>query len=887
MFETSLSLNGEWQFRLGDQTGPIQVPGVWEIQGYRRDLEGPAVYRRAVAVPADWAGSRIVLRFGAVSYKVEVFVNGHRLGDHEGLWAAFEFDVTDVIRFEQPNDIVFSVVKPGRDGATYHFRDVLVGFIPYVSLAFGGPWQGIELVAFRAPNWEEIRVLPDARGGRVSVEAKLHAAIGDTTGLSATAKIIDPSGIVCASETHPYSSACAWSLTVRDPRLWDPASPALYRLIVTLERDGKTVSEAGRVFGFRELHADGEQLLFNGRPVHLRGVLSWGWDPDSLAPTLNEDSIRAEFRRVREMGFNLVKLCLFVPSDLLFQIADEEGMFLWLELPLWYQRMNDHLRQQARIEYGDILAAVHHHPSVIVYSLGCELGDDMADAELLDALNTQARDATTGVLICDNSGSGEAYSGLTFDFADFNDYHFYCDLHNFGPLVDHFSRDWRKPRPWIFGEFCDCDDFRDVGEIDQANGGARPWWRDLLGIDGRLDRWGYSVQEERMGQHGLPFSPQELVQISRRQSFLVRKAILEHVRSRSAMGGYVVTGLRDTPASTSGIFDDLHRPKYDAAAFKQFNADVVLSLELGRSRVWRNGGDRPARKDRFNHPANSSVEYRIILANAGMPLNGNELRWTLTHSSGEVADSGRIVLKTPLPSGKPQEIGSVRCWMPDVASPAKYTLSVELDAGHVIHNQWPVWVYPVISAWPSPLAVYDPAGCLTALDDVLIGATRVSHPDVSKGVMLTSAFTPEVWDIVRAGGRVLLIQQGAGAFPTAACPFWRESIKLLYRHPILQSFPHEGHVDLQFYSLAPDHALDTAAFVAAWNDVGEIIPVIRRLDARGFGLVDYMVEIRAGAGTLLATSLNFMGGIGDQVSVFGDNIAARTLLHNSLKFLSD
>ena len=143
MFETSLSLNGEWQFRLGDQTGPIQVPGVWEIQGYRRDLEGPAVYRRAVAVPADWAGSRIVLRFGAVSYKVEVFVNGHRLGDHEGLWAAFEFDVTDVIRFEQPNDIVFSVVKPGRDGATYHFRDVLVGFIPYVSLAFGGPWQGI------------------------------------------------------------------------------------------------------------------------------------------------------------------------------------------------------------------------------------------------------------------------------------------------------------------------------------------------------------------------------------------------------------------------------------------------------------------------------------------------------------------------------------------------------------------------------------------------------------------------------------------------------------------------------------------------------------------------------------------------------------------------
>lgn len=883
MLEDTLSLNGEWQFSMDDQKGAIRVPGVWEMQGYRLGVEGPAFYRRTIDVPSAWSGARIALYFGAVSYYVDVSINGRHIGAHEGMWTAFEFDVTDAIRIGERNDIELRVVKPGKDGATYHFRDVLVGFIPYVSLPFGGPWQGIELVARRAPNWDAVHIAPDGRSGKVYVTARLRAA---EARLTATATITDHAGVVVASQTVSVTESMNWLLTVDQPRHWGPESPVVYGLTLLLQRASITISETSRVFGFRELRADGEQLLFNDSPIFLRGVLSWGWDPATLAPTLDEDSIRAEFRRVRGMGFNLVKLCLFVPPDVLFKIADEEGMFLWLELPLWYQRMNDHLRQQTQTEYGDIFTAVHHHPSVIIYSLGCELGDDMADAELLDTLNKQARDSTIGALICDNSGSGEAYGGLTFDFADFNDYHFYCDLHHFAPLVNHFSRDWRRPRPWIFGEFCDCDDFRDVTEIDEANGGSRPWWRDVLGIDGRLDRWAYSTQQERMAQHNLPYSAQDLVKISRRQSFLVRKYILEQVRTRSAMGGYVVTGLRDTPISTSGIFDDLYRPKYDPVAFKQFNADVVLALELGRSRIWRNGGDRPARKDRFNHAARSSVEFRIVLANAGQPLIARELRWMLTDASGGIANSGQVELNAAFRAGRPQEIGTFRCQMPDLKLPEQYMLTVELDAGVVFQNQWPIWVYPAVIAWPSSLALYDPAGSLTALDDVVATAHRVNHPQEAAGVLLTSAFTQEVWDFVRSGGRVLLVQPANGAFPTTACPFWRESIKLLYPHPTLQSFPHEGHIDLQFYNVASDHALDTAAFSAEWDGISEIVPVIRRLDARGFSLLDYMVEIRAGVGALLATSLNFAGGTGDQVNIFEDSIAARYLLDQILKFLS-
>ena len=142
-----LSLNGEWHLALAGQEGPVAVPGVWERQGYPLDVEGPAIYSRRQLIPAEWAGARIMLRFGAVSYRAEVRVNGHLAGVHEGLWTTFEFDVSSLVRPGEINDLELHVIKPGDEGDTYPYREVLVGFIPYVSLTVGGPWRDIELIA--------------------------------------------------------------------------------------------------------------------------------------------------------------------------------------------------------------------------------------------------------------------------------------------------------------------------------------------------------------------------------------------------------------------------------------------------------------------------------------------------------------------------------------------------------------------------------------------------------------------------------------------------------------------------------------------------------------------------------------------------------------------
>jgi beta-galactosidase/beta-glucuronidase len=152
------------------------------------------------------------------------------------------------------------------------------------------------------------------------------------------------------------------------------------------------------------------------------------------------------------LGFNLIKLCLFVPNPVYFDIADEEGMLLWLEFPMWLPEVSKDLRVMAPGEYAEITQLVRHHPSLVLYSLGCELSQAV-DGEFLGALNQAVRGNVSNVLVCDNSGSGESYGGLDFDFSDFTDYHPYYDLHYFEPLLDQWRRDWQKPRPWIFGEF--------------------------------------------------------------------------------------------------------------------------------------------------------------------------------------------------------------------------------------------------------------------------------------------------------------------------------------------------------------------------------------------------------------------------------------------------
>ena len=872
MFENelaeTLSLNGTWQVEIDGQSGAIRVPGVWEAQGYsvKAGVNDPVIYRLSFDVPQAWEGADIDLCFGAVSYYAEVLVNSILVGRHEGLWTPIEFDVTEAVRIGEMNQLEVRVIKPGYKGDRFPYRDVLVGFLPYVFDTFGGIWQDVTLVASGKAQFHSVTVFPKLKEGIVEV---LCPSTPADKGQTLSATLIDVRGqMVTQVRESVRGMMNRINLKVEVPEVWSPEVPALYTLILEREGFGEIIAKTMRQVGFRRLEADGKRLLLNGEPIHLRGVLSWGWDPKTLAPIPTDEEVRDEFHRVRELGFNMVKLCLFLPPENVFRIADEEGMLLWLELPLWLPNLSEHLREQARIEYADIMRRVAHHPSVVIYSLGCELGADMADAALLDALNSTVRGLSSGALVCDNSGSGEAYAGLNFDYADFNDYHFYADLHYFTPLLDLFRRDWRPARPLIFGEFCDSDDYRDPAAL--LENGQRPQWRDYFGVEGNLSRWAYSIQEDLMAANALPFSDAQIAAISRKQSFVVRKTILERTRGRGEIGGYVLTGLRDTPMSSSGVFDDAGLNKYDPNEFRLFNSDAVLVLEQGRTRRWVNGGDRPYPADLFNHRSGAQASFRVILALTQAAKSGpyGALEWRIRSFRG--GNYGGKVQIHNASTESPKEIARIEFQMPEVERAEQWTFEVELDNG--LKNHWPVWIYP--NQPPLDAAVYDPAGVLGELQDL-------PRADFSSDkVVIAAAFTSELETFLREGGRAVVIQTGAGALPSRGVPFWRELIKLLYDHPIMNMFPHQGFADLQFYNLATDQAFDTAAF----HDT-EVTNVMRRLDARLFTMLDYMVDAHVGKGRMIATTLRLFGGAGDQVQGLDANIAGEFLLHQMRRAL--
>jgi hypothetical protein len=236
--------------------------------------------------------------------------------------------------------------------------------------------------------------------------------------------------------------------------------------------------------------------------------------------------------------------------------------------------------------------------------------------------------------------------------------------------------------------------------------------------------------------------------------------------------------------------------------------------------------------------------------------------------------SNKLTVRIPAETS-PQEIARLTFTVPAVQQSQQWQLHVQL--GEHAGNEWPLWFYPAIPDWPQNLMTLDPTGLLAGIP------ARPFDPDVDT-ILISTVFTPEVKQFVVNGGKAVLLQTRDGGLPTVAVPFWRESIKLLYPHPVLARFPHQGYAGMQFYHLATDYSFDTRQ-LESLPEISAVTPIIRRLDARLFTLSDYLIELKLGSGTVLASTLSFAGGAGDQVNSLKANIAGQVLLSLMVQYL--
>jgi len=871
-----------WDFRLDAETAwrSIPVPGCWEALGVRKDYAGPAWYRVQFTIPHEWNNRRLWLRFGAVSYHCVVYVNGQQVGEHTGMWDAFAIEVTDAVRPGVPAELLVHVEKPasltaGPDSPSapgrFPLRETLAGFLPYVwGHAFGGIWQDVELIATGQTTIEDIIVRgePD---GRVTAIIELSAPG------TVTLALFDLAGRAIFEQTASGENRLEFRTRIPNPHPWSPDHPHLYTARVSVADGDERVLR----FGLRSLDVHGSTLLLNAQPIYPRLVLSWGWYPDTLCPNPAPDRVRADFARLKDLGYTGVKACLWFPPQGYFAIADEMGMLLWIELPMWLPRPGAFFRRQTPLEYNRLARLARNHPAVILYSLGCELNREIG-ADILQPLYTALKAQAGNALIRDNSGSGEAYGGLLDEFADFYDHHFYADLPHLRRLLDTFAPRWRPIKPWLFGEFCDYDTFRNPLEI-AAHDGQLPWWASPdPDANPPGARWETRVlaHAAKLRESGLESRSAELERLSREQGLLHRKFTIELTRAYREVSGYVVTGEADTPITTAGMWDNRDRLKFDPAEFRAFNADLVVLIGWDRQRRWSAGGDRVAYRDTFSYTSGADVRAHLIVSHYGAARAEADVAWEVAFPGEPYFARGERATDFIVEPGVVREVGLVEFVAPEVRSPRRAALRARVQIGNLTsENTWPLWFFPRdIWAGVAPFALIDPSDRLRDL--------RASIPhlcsDKLAQVAVFTEWSPQADAFIRAGHNGVLLQAGggpAGPLPVVEAPFWREAIKLIEPHPAWGDFPHDYAPGLQFYACSTNAALDTASFTDS------VTPLLRRLDARGMDLHDYLVELKWGKGRLLVTTLRLEGGAGDQASGMARSVASCYLLACWLRYL--
>jgi hypothetical protein len=866
----------EWTLAWAGGRATVRVPSAWEDYGVPRAFEGPCDYLCAFPATPE-AGTREWLQFGGVSYEARGFVNEIPVGIHRGIWDSFCWDITDTLRAGE-NHLRVRVVKNG--GATYPVPQALSGFLPYVSCAFGGLWQAVHRFQTGAV-WLCDLWARGASDGRVEIAGALGGALPATVRLT----LHDPDGHIVA-DAHFEADAPQWTqaFQIADPQPWSPAQPRLYCLAAEVWRDGRLSHRTETDFGLRTVAVDGATILLNGQPIYPRGVLHWGWYLHTHAPNPDLETAARELRAAQQCGFNMLKACLWVPSRAYLSLCDRLGLLVWLELPLWLPQMDAAQIAHATREYAAIVRQVRNHPSIVLWTLGCELSARFP-SDALGELYALVKRLTGSPLVRDNSGGGECYGGALQEYADFADYHLYGDAHFARATFRAFLDTPRAPAPWLQGEFADHDTLRDFPTLRRSVPAEQLWW---LSPDPAVNpqgvRWFYETPfvEARLHEAGLTDAIPDLVRASRREMVAYHKLVLETMRRLPGTSGYVVTGLKDTPISTAGILDERGELKIAPDEYAAFNADTVLLLDWHRRRDWIAGGDRAANPDPYNHFAGRTVYPRLSVAHAGAPLAKAVLRWRLETESGALQAGEAPIERVEAGASF---LTQVEITLPDAPTPTCVRFVAELIApsGAIVSaNEWAWGVYPA-PAWDAlgQVAVYDPTDALWGLPapENFVRLTAADAPPPAS-VLLTTHLEPSHAAFVAQGGRALWLLTA----PTPDCirlPFWREAAHRFLPHPLWEHLPRPAHLDARLLAFSTDFALQGDAFQGALMQ-----PIWQRIDTRTGDTHCYLAEATHGAGRSILCTLHFAGHHGDTPLTLRYHPAGQYWLWAMLRYLA-
>ncbi|HEU5072162.1 MAG TPA: glycoside hydrolase family 2 TIM barrel-domain containing protein [Verrucomicrobiae bacterium] len=371
------NLNGLWDYAItptnaavpaaydGKILVPFPVESLLSRVERRLDEHSTLWYRRKFTVPAAWRGQRILLHFGAVDWQTTVFLNGAKIGSHQGGYDAFSFDLTPRLSWGRENELVVMVYDPTEGDQPRGKQSRRPEGIFYSPSS--GIWQTVWLEPVPPTHLISARLTPDVAVGAIRVlplanDLDSNATVG--VAVHFAGKPVAQVDVPVGRETP---------VALGPLHLWSPEDPQLYDVTFTLQRGAQVLDQVDSYFGMRDIQVatDGKgarRLMLNGQPLFQMGVLDQGFWPDGLYTAPSDDALRHDLETAKKLGLNLVRKHVKVEPERWYYWADRLGLLVWQDMPSG-NNATEEGRRSFRMELERMLAQRANHPSIVMWVL--------------------------------------------------------------------------------------------------------------------------------------------------------------------------------------------------------------------------------------------------------------------------------------------------------------------------------------------------------------------------------------------------------------------------------------------------------------------------------------------------------------------------------------
>lgn len=748
MARTHISLDGSWDFQYDPEAHEdiraitswrsAQVPMPWQAQfADLRHSSGVGWYRRFFTLTEEpnEQQNAMVLHFGAVDYHAVVLVNGHRVGEHEGGYLPFEFDITTLLQIGE-NELIVRVTDPTDDHGQW--PAFTFGEIPHGKQSWYGPisgiWQSVWLEIRPVVHFRYLRLTPHPDTAAIYVNYALNQELEGDWQIARYVKAPDGKTI--------YEDVDVEQLPIcldQEIQRWSPEFPALYSVELILSRGAEQVDTIRATCGFRTVEARDGRIYLNGEAIYLRGALDQAYYPETIYTPPSLEFLEDQVRKAKALGLNCLRCHIKIEDPRYYEVADRLGMLIWTEIPNWIH-LSARASLRAKETFVRMVERDWNHPSIIAWTLinenwGTDLARNPEHRIWLAGFYHEAKQIDPHRLIVDNS----ACDGNLHVAGDLDDFHHYRAIPDHAAEWDAWVADFAGRPEWAWAQ-----DFAHVRRPDLPlivsefgnwglphpdkilENGQDPWW-----FENGLE-WGEGIvyphaMRERFRYWGLDRVFGDLDTFTEmHQEHMARSLAYEitTMRLHTAIAGYVITEFTDVHWECNGLLDMQRNLKHGLAEhLTPLNQDNVVV----------------ARPLRWSGCPGEKISVSVHTFDVNGLADGGTIRWQTASNQGELAAAGGIL---EIPLHVPGIVTLTLTWVAE-------------DGAKIAHHLVDLaCVEP--PAIDSTVCVVDNAELAEALS--AIGYTVVDFDGAQADVpLIATRYTQQLQEVVQQGASLLLI----------------------------------------------------------------------------------------------------------------------------------